>query len=191
MANHVQLHARATMTKDTVLGFGGGQQTGTPYAAYTSPFFSPLFAPCQEPPYGEIAAVDLTTRSVLWRRPRGSANELGPLGLKVRLPLPMGVHFSGGTIVTKGGVLFMAGTVDRRIRALDVRRGKVLWSDVLPNSAQATPMSYMSPSGRQFVVIAVQSTQPLEIGHETMGQEKLAESGGWLIAYGLPAPDRK
>jgi quinate dehydrogenase (quinone) len=186
MANHVQLHARATVTKDTVLGFGGGQQSGTPYAAYTSPFFSPIFAPCQEPPYGEIAAVDLATRSVLWRRPLGTANEVGPLGMKVRVPLPMGIHFSGGTIVTKGGVLFMAGTVDRHIRALDVRTGRILWSDKLPNNAQATPMSYMTPGGRQLVVIAVQSAAPLEIGHETMGQDKLAPSGGWLIAYGLP-----
>ena len=184
MANHVQLYPRAQVSDETVLGFGGGQQTGTPYAAYTSPFFSPLFAPCQEPPYGEIAAVDLATKKVLWRRPLGTANEVGPLGLKSRLPLPMGVHFSGGTVVTKGGVLFMAGTVDRHIRALDVRTGKILWTDRLPNNAQATPMSYMTTGGRQLIVIAVQSAAPLEIGHETMGDEKLGPSGGWLIAYG-------
>jgi hypothetical protein len=30
MANHVQLHPRAKVTSETVLGFGGVQQLGTP-----------------------------------------------------------------------------------------------------------------------------------------------------------------
>ncbi len=72
-------------TRDTRLGFGGGRQLGTPYAAYTTPFLSPLFAPCQQPPYGEIAAIDLRTRSVIWRRPLGSANELGPAGSQAQV----------------------------------------------------------------------------------------------------------
>lgn len=40
---------------------------------------------------------------VALRRPLGSANDLGPLGFKFRLPIPMGVPYSGGTVVTKGG----------------------------------------------------------------------------------------
>src|SRR5262249_41690367 len=75
IANRVQLSPRAQVPKDTPLGFGGGYQLGTPYAASTTPFLSPLFAPCQRPPYGEIAAVDLDSRQVLWRRPMGTANE--------------------------------------------------------------------------------------------------------------------
>ncbi len=72
--------------------------------------------------------------------------------------------FSGGTVVTKGGLVFMGGTMDRRFRALDVRTGKILWSDVLPNNAQATPMSYVSSQTRkQYVVIAVPATGTPEV----------------------------
>jgi glucose dehydrogenase len=162
------------------------------------PFLSSIFAPCQQPPYGEIAAIDLKSRQTIWRRPLGTANELGPLGLKVRLRLPMGVPYTGGTIVTKGGLIFMGGTMDRHMRALDLQTGKELWSDFMPNSAQATPMSYMSPaSGRQYVVITVPATAAPEASHvaepeanrDTTGQARQAaksESGGWVIAYALP-----
>jgi quinate dehydrogenase (quinone) len=199
-SNHVQLHARATVTKDTALGFGGGHQLGTPYAAFTTPFLSPIFAPCQQPPYGEIAAVNLRTRALIWRRPIGSANELGPLGLKLKLPLPMGVPYSAGTVVTKGGLVFMGGTMDRRFRALELATGKVLWSDVLPNNAQATPMSYVSPqTGRQYVVIAVPAVNAPEDSHvaEPEAQQGAskdqppASAGGWLIAYALPMTDTR
>lgn len=200
LANHVMLLPRADVHKDTKLGFGGGHQLGTPYAAFTTPFLSPLFAPCQQPPYGEIAAVDLRTRSVIWRRPLGSANELGPLGLKFRLPLPMGVPYTGGTVVTGGGLVFMGGTMDRRFRALELATGKILWTDVLPNNAQATPMSYVSPQTRkQYVVIAVPATNTPEDSHvaEPEAQQGAdqsaapANAGGWLIAYALPEVDTR
>ncbi|HEY6645372.1 membrane-bound PQQ-dependent dehydrogenase, glucose/quinate/shikimate family [Povalibacter sp.] len=197
MANRVQLYPRSTVTQETKFGFGGGWQLNTPYAARTDPFLSPLFAPCQQPPYGEIAVVDLRSRETLWRRPLGTSNELGPLGLKSRLPITMGVPYSGGSIVTQGGLIFMGGTMDRRLRAFDVRTGKVLWSGVLPNSAEATPMSYVSPrSQRQFVVIAVPSTETVEVSHAAEPEaqrgkniETRNESGGYIVAYALPIKD--
>lgn len=193
MANRVQLYPRAGVTKATKFGFGGGWQLGTPYAARTDPFLSPIFAPCQQPPYGEIALVDLRSRETIWRKPLGTANELGPLGLKSRLPITMGVPYSGGSIVTRGGLIFMGGTMDRRLRAFDVRTGEVLWSDTLPNSAQATPMSYVAPqTGQQFVVITVPSASGTEVAHaaepEANGATEsttAADSGGWVIAYAL------
>jgi quinate dehydrogenase (quinone) len=201
LANWVKLYPRAEVTKDTKLGFGGGYQHGTPYAAFTMPFLSSIFAPCQQPPYGEIAAIDLKTRELLWRRPMGTSNELGPLGLKSRLPIPMGVPYSGGTVVTRGGLVFMGGTMDRRMRALDIETGKELWHDVLPNNAQATPMSYVSPATqRQYVLISVPATEAPEVSHlaEPEAQRGASKSarptqpaasergGGWIIAYALP-----
>ena len=148
---------------------------GTPYAAFTTPFLSPLFAPCQQPPYGEIAAIDLKSRQTLWRRPLGTANEMGPLGLKVKLRIPMGIPYSAGTIVTKGGLIFVGGTMDRHMRALNIKTGEELWSDFLPNSAQATPMSYVSPqSGRQFVVITVPAIGREEESHVAEPQANAA-----------------
>jgi quinate dehydrogenase (quinone) len=194
IGNHVKLYPRESVTDKTVLGFGGGYQHGTPYAAFTTPFLSPLFAPCQQPPYGEVAAIDLKSRQTLWRRPLGTANEMGPLGLKVKLPLPMGIPYSAGTIVTKGGLIFVGGTMDRHMRALDIKTGEERWSDFLPNSAQATPMSYVAPqSGRQFVVITVPATgreQESHVAEPRAGgaqeQPKQHDDGGWVIAYALP-----
>ena len=195
IGNHVRLYPRDQVTKETVLGFAGGMQFGTPYAAFTTPFLSPIFAPCQQPPYGEIAAIDLNSKQVLWRRPLGLATELGPLGLKPRLPIPMGVPYSGGSIVTRGGLVFMGGVMDRRIRALDIKNGETLWTHVLPNNAQATPMSYVSPATqRQYVVITVPATATPEASHVAEPEAKRAgqaepqhTDGGWVIAYALPA----
>jgi quinate dehydrogenase (quinone) len=193
IGNHVKLYPRDSVTDKTVLGFGGGYQRGTPYAAFTTPFLSPLFAPCQQPPYGEIAAIDLKSRQTLWRRPLGTANEMGPLGLKVKLRIPMGVPYSAGTIVTRGGLIFFGGTMDRHLRALDVRTGDEVWSDFLPNTAQATPMSYVAPqSGRQFVVITVPAIGREEESHVAEPKArggaapKQNDNGGWVIAYALP-----
>jgi membrane-bound PQQ-dependent dehydrogenase (glucose/quinate/shikimate family) len=198
IANRVQLFPRAQVTAETRLGFGGGWQHGTPYAARTDPFLSPVFAPCQQPPYGEIAAIDLRSKQILWRRPLGTANELGPLGLKSHLPIPMGVPYSGGAVVTKGGLIFMGGAMDRRMRAFDIENGEVLWRDVLPNNAQATPMSYVSPATRrQYVVITVPALNMPESTHAAEPEaqrganngpdsEPGGAEGGWVIAYSLP-----
>lgn len=200
MGNRLQLYPRSQVTPQTRLGYGGGLQLGTPYAAFTEPFLSPLFVPCQQPPYGEIAAVDLQTRTLLWRRPLGTANELGPLGLKIRLPIPMGVPYAAGTIVTRGGLIFMGGTMDRRFRALDLRSGEILWSDVLPNNAQATPMTYLSPrTGKQYVVLAVPAIDRPEDSHRAEPEAQQGANtavpansqGGWLIAYALPEAETR
>jgi membrane-bound PQQ-dependent dehydrogenase (glucose/quinate/shikimate family) len=200
MGNHLKLYPRAEVTQKTKLGFGGGLQLGTPYAALTEPFLSALFVPCQQPPYGEIAAIDLPTRTLLWRRPLGTSNQLGPLGLKTGLPITMGVPYSGGSIVTKGGLIFMGGTMDRRLRAFDERTGKVLWSEVLPNNGQATPMTYLSPrTGKQYVVMAVPAVDSPEDSHRAEPEAQRGASatppanspGGWLIAYALPEADTR
>jgi len=88
--------------------------------------------------------------------------------------------------------------MDRRLRAYDIRTGDIVWSDVLPNSAQATPMSYMSPQTlQQYVVITVPATEAPEEAHvaepeanvdtkaQEAGEQKDA-GGGWVIAYALP-----
>ncbi|GAC1613024.1 MAG: hypothetical protein NVS3B27_10060 [Novosphingobium sp.] len=130
-------------------------QAGTPYAAAIKPFLSPLLAPCQQPPYGLISAVDLNTRKLLWQKPFGTARDSGPLMLHSGLPIPMGVPNIGGAVVTASGLGFIGATQEHRIRAYDIRTGKELWKATLPAGGNASPMTYWSPrSHRQFVVIA-------------------------------------
>ena len=61
----------------------------------------------------------------------------------------------GGPIITGGGLVFIAGTLDSFIRAFDIETGKELWKAQLPASGAATPMTDLTtPGGRQFLVIA-------------------------------------
>jgi quinoprotein glucose dehydrogenase len=113
---------------------GAVPQGGTLYGAAISFFLSPLYAPCEQPPYGFVSAVDLASGRLIWTRPIGSARDTGPLGIGTGLPLPLGTPMIGGSIATRSGLIFMAATMDRTIRALDVRTGRTLWSSSLPHA---------------------------------------------------------
>ena len=171
-------------------GFGiGGAQAGTPYAVYSFFFLSPLVAPCIEPPYGEMAVVDLASQEILWRRPLGTAKEQGPLGIPSRLPLPMGMFYNAGSIVTGGGLIFNAGVVDSTARALDVFTGEEVWTDSLPGSSTATPMSYVSPiTGKQYVIVTVaDGGGALQLESAVDDDVEIGDvPGGYVIAYSLP-----
>lgn len=147
-------------------------QAGVPFAVQTLPFMSPLGIPCHAPPWGQIAAVDLATRKVLWQRPLGTTADHAPLGV----PFPVGVFNLGGTVTTRGGLTFVGATIDNYLRAFDVQTGAELWRGRLPAGGQSNPISYVSKrSGKQYVVIAAG-------GHSSMATTK----GDYLMAYALP-----
>ena len=77
----------------------------------------------------------------------GAGDPPCPAGLDIELGAPM----TGGT---RSGLVVFAGSQDGNIRAADMNTGAELWRFRLPEGATATPMSYVSPSGRQFAVIA-------------------------------------
>ena len=152
-------------------------QVGTPYVARTRPFLGPLDVPCSAPPWGQLQAVDLTNGKTLWKRPIGTAEDSGPMGIPSQLPMLMGVPNMGGSLVTRGGLIFNGGTLDRYLRAYDMSSGRQLWQARLPAGGQATPMSYRSRSGRQVVVISAG-------GHPGLR----TKPGDYLIAFALPKP---
>ena len=189
MGNRLQLYPRDQIKE----GMRVSSQTGTPYGMTTQAFLSPLGVPCQQPPYGRLAVIDLQTRETLWDRPIGTTNEIGPWGTRFRIPLPMGVPIQAGAVVTKGGLIFIGGTMDRYFRAFDVKTGEELWRDYLPASSQATPMTYLSPkTKRQVVVITVPNEQrtfarraPARTGGQVEEPDEDPQ-GGHIIAYALP-----
>jgi quinoprotein glucose dehydrogenase len=123
-----------------------------------------------------MTAVDLATGRVIWTKPFGTAVDTGPLGLRSRLPITMGVPFSGGGITTRGGLIFIAASVEQAIRAYNVATGKEVWKARLPAGGQATPMTYRSAlSGRQFIVIAAGGKPTLN-----------TTQGTSLVAFALP-----
>lgn len=148
---------------------------GAPFAARMQPFVSPLGIPCQEPPWGTVAGVDLTTGQISWRHRNGTVRDLSPLPL----PFRMGVPNLGGPIVTAGGVAFLSGTLDYYLRGYDVTTGRELWKHRLPAGGQATPMSYEGSDGRQYVLVVAG-------GHGSTG----TLAGDYVMAFALPGGAR-
>jgi quinoprotein glucose dehydrogenase len=57
-------------------------------------------------------------------------------------------------VVTGGGLIFVATSSDRKLRAYDQDNGKVLWQRDLPAASEGVPAVY-EVNGRQFVAICV------------------------------------
>jgi quinoprotein glucose dehydrogenase len=147
---------------------------GTPYAAETPFFFSPLYVPCNQPPFGQLSAVDLKTGKLIWTQAFGTAKESGPFGLSSKLPFTLGTANIGGAVATQTGLFFIGAATDNYLRAYDTRTGKELWKDSLPTAGNSTPITYLSSSGRQIVLIVAG-------GHMSM-----APASDYVIAYALP-----
>ena len=149
---------------------GFNENFGAPFAAEMRPFLSFTGLPCQQPPWGFVAAADLATGKTIWKHRNGTVRDLSP----IPLPFAMGVPSIGGPTVTAGGVAFHSGTMDYYVRAFDVTNGRELWRDRLPAGGQATPSTYEGADGRQYVVIVAG-------GHGSTG----TKAGDWIIAYAL------
>lgn len=150
-----------------------GMQAGTPYVVKRSYLFTKneqglmMQTP---PPWGTLVAVNLQKKSLEWEVPLGymmdvtkhpQARQWGSLNL-------------GGAIVTAGGLVFVAATLDGHLRAFKTQDGSLLWEVPLPAGGQATPMTYQV-NGQQYVVIAAG-------GHGKLG----TKLGDYIIAYRLP-----
>lgn len=156
-------------------GMGLVPMKGTPYAVNKDRFLSPLGIPCQHPPYGSLTAIDMATQSIKWQVPVGTVRDTGPMGIKMGLPIPIGMPTLGGTLVTQGGLVFIAGTQDYYLRAFDSATGKEVWKGRLPVGSQGGPISYKSPAtGKQYVVISAG------------GARQSPDRGDYVIAYALP-----
>ena len=157
-------------------------------ATFMSPWQIPFLKkstqmPCMQPPYGMIGVIDLNTNKMLWKRPFGSMRDSGPFGVSSGLPFMVGAPILGGSVTTRGGLIFHGGAMDETLRAFDTRTGQVKWETQLPGSAQATPISYLSPrTGKQFVVITVPNPSWRYPWPKTQPSD---DKGGYVIAYAL------
>lgn len=131
-------------------------------------FRTPEGYPPNTPPWGTLNAINLNTGDYEWQIPLGEYPELA----KQDVPTT-GTENYGGPVVTAGGLVFIAATLDEKIRAFDKKSGQLLWEYQLPVAGYATPSVY-SVDGKQYVVIAC-------------GGGKLAtKSGDYYIAFALP-----
>jgi len=147
-------------------------QEGTPYIMSREYLFiieAGEFIMQTKPPWGTLAAVDLTTGKLKWERPLGMMMnpEKYPDAAK------WGSINFGGAITTAGGLIFIASSMDGFIRAFNTDNGEMLWQAMLPAGGQATPMTY-ELNGKQYVVIAAG-------GHGKLG----TKLGDYIVAYSL------
>ncbi|NWG91872.1 MAG: pyrroloquinoline quinone-dependent dehydrogenase [Parvularculaceae bacterium] len=145
-------------------------QRGAPYGMRRDLLVSPLDLPCTPPPWGVLAAVDLQTGEIVWRRTLGTIEDLTGGVLKSELGTPT----IGGPMATAGGLVFIGATLDYYLRAFDIETGKELWKGRLPTNAPATPMTY-EWRGRQYVVVMAGGYSNID-----------TPPGDELIAFALP-----
>jgi len=130
-------------------------------------FLSKEGYPAISPPWGTLNAIDLSTGNYIWKEPFGNDTAFK------NASQPTGTENYGGSVVTAGGLLFIAAAKDGKFRAFNKRNGQLLWEYSLPTAAFATPSIY-EVNGRQFVVIAC-------------GGGKLkTKSGDSYIAFSIP-----
>jgi glucose dehydrogenase len=148
--------------------------SGLPYALRSKKYeflWDSKGYPCQKPPWGRLTAIDLNSGQFRWQVALGEFDELKARGVP-----KTGTPNLGGSIVTAGGLVFIAATNDRRFRAFDKETGHELWITELPASGFSTPVTYQGrKSGKQFVVIAAGG-----------GNKYDKKFTGKLVAFSLP-----
>lgn len=118
------------------------------YGTYARFWNRETHIPCQNPPFGELIAVDLASGDIAWRSVLGRIEALEAIGVRDTGSLNM-----GGSIATAGGIVFIGATNDSRFRAFDSRTGKLLWETKLEASGHSSPITYMGRDGRQYVAL--------------------------------------
>jgi quinoprotein glucose dehydrogenase len=103
--------------------------------------------PAVDTPWGTLNAINLNTGKLEWKTTLGDYPELKVKGIH------SGTENYGGSVVTAGGLLFIAATSDNKFRAFNKRTGQLLWEYDLPAAGFATPAVY-EKDGRQYIVIA-------------------------------------
>jgi len=142
---------------------------GVPYGFHLATFLNWLGMPCWKPPYGTIASYDLNSGKLLWQEPFGEVTKYG-----IDMPASWGSVTIGGPVITKTGLIFIGASMDSRVRALDLKTGKVLWRAPVEAPAVALPAVY-DMNGREYVVFAAGGNSILE-----------PKVGDQLIAFALP-----
>jgi len=145
-------------------------ERNSPWGMYARFWNNDKFWPCQQPPWGELWAINVNTGDVAWKQPFGVIEELDAKGVH-----GTGTLNFGGSITTAGGLLFIAATNDQRFRAFDAATGKILWEIKLETGAYVTPMTYEGKNGKQYVVLV-----------DTGGSFYDTTAGDSVIAFALP-----
>jgi quinoprotein glucose dehydrogenase len=135
-------------------------------------FLSKEGYPAIAPPWGTLNAIDLNTGKYMWKKTLGIDTAFK------NAKEPTGTENYGASVITKGGLLFIAATKDGKFRAFNKRTGALLWETTLPAPGFSTPAVYEA-NGKEYIVIAC-------------GGGKLGtRSGDSYIAFAIPGVRKK
>lgn len=124
------------------------RQAGTPYGMSRKTFLGPDGRPCNQEPWGALAAIDVETGKLRWETP-----------ITVSL---------GGPLVVNG-VVFFGGTVfESKLRAYSADDGRKLWETDLPYAAHSVPGTY-TWKGKRYIVVCAG-------GHGKLDETKLGDA---------------
>jgi quinoprotein glucose dehydrogenase len=132
------------------------------------------------PPWSQLTAIDLNTGTIKWQVPDGTVPSVAE---QANAPAMTGSFFPrGGVLVTAGGLVFVATSSDRKLRAYDEDNGKVVWEMALPEASEGVPAVYEA-GGREYMVLCVAG------GNGLMARGMLAPSAappGQYMVFALP-----
>lgn len=144
---------------------------GTGFETSGELFLSPLGIPCTPPPWGTLTAIDMNSGKRVWQVPLGQPRRFG---MTAPAFLNWGSPNVAGPVATAGGLVIVGATLDKKIRAYNVKTGRELWASTLPVPGMAVPLTY-AHNGRQYVVIAA--------GGNSLAETDIADS---IVAFALP-----
>ena len=122
--------------------------------------------PLNKPPWGTITCIDLKNQKIKWQIPHGFYPDLVTQN-------NTGSEVFGSPVVTKGGIIFVAGTDDKKIRAYSIENGEKIWEDDLPYSSYGI-MQILEYNKKQLLII-----------NSSGGRNFNSEKGDTVIAYKL------
>jgi glucose dehydrogenase len=151
-------------------GAGPAYERDSPWGLYVRFWNNDKFWPCQQPPWGQLLAINVNTGDVAWNVPFGVDEELDAKGVH-----GTGTLNFGGSITTAGGLLFIAATKDQHFRAFEAATGKILWDTKLETGSYTVPMTYEGKNGKQYVALT-----------DTGGSFYDTTAGDAVVAFTLP-----
>ena len=120
-----------------------------------------------------MTALNISTGKKIWQVPLGYYKKLKEKG-KIT-----GTENFGGATATAGNIVFVSGTLDKKIRAFNSFNGDELWSYELPFIGSAPPTLY-EIAGEQYVVIPASGGIVLK-----MFYGDIVEQGDAIVSFKL------